>query len=237
MSSIQNDRDVAKISDALQKQHLRIHINELRRPSTTAPGSKGKGRGSGNKWRPGNGRGKYKSSSYNKNKAFHSVDTEIEEDEYDEDDPGDEDDPSAYLANPAHESEEDYESEAGSEDGQESTAFLASEESKMDDEEIECLNAIAYYASTFGEESLDDHASLDAFVDTQLNAFAAFKSKGKSKGRGRLRPSKVSLQDRRDIMAKMKARSNCRKCGRRGHWEGDKECPMNAHIHILSKGQ
>ena len=71
----------------------------------------------------------------------------------------------------------------------------------MDDEEIECLNAIAYYASTFGEESLEDHASLDAFVDTQLNAFAAFKSKGKSKGRGRLRPSNVSLQDRRDIMA------------------------------------
>ena len=109
MSSIQNDRDVAKISDALQKQHPRVHINELRRPSTTAPGRKGKGRGSGNKWKSGNGRGRYKSCSHSKKKAFHTVDTEHEEDEYDEDDPGDDDDPSAYLANPAYESDDEEE--------------------------------------------------------------------------------------------------------------------------------
>ena len=88
----------------------------------------------------------------------------------------------------------------------------------MCDEEIECLSAIAYFASTFGEESLEDHISLDAFLETQMNAFAAFRTKGKGEGHAKLRPSNVSLQDRRSIMAKIKAMSNCRKCGRRGHF-------------------
>ena len=66
------------------------------------------------------------------------------------------------------------------------------------------MNAIADCASTFGEESLEDHASLDAFVETPMNAFAAFRTKGKGKGRGKLRTSNVSLQDRREIMAKIR---------------------------------
>ena len=64
-----------------------------------------------------------------------------------------------------------------------------------------------------------------------MTAFAAFRTKGKGKGKfGRLRPSNVSLQDRRQIMAEMKARSHCRKCGRRGHWEGDADCPMKGSV-------
>ena len=117
------------------------------------------------------------------------------EEEYDEGD-GD-DDPSAYLANPAYCSEGEEEEEYEEED----TAYLAGEEEDIDEEDIECLNAIAYYAATFGVESLDDYQSLDAFVEAQMTAFAAFRNKGRSKGKGKLRPSNVSLQDRREIMA------------------------------------
>ena len=56
------------------------------------------------------------------------------------------------------------------------------------------------------------------------------KGKGKGKkGKGKypVRPSNLSIEDRRKKLAELKARTPCRACGRNGHWQGDKECTMS----------
>ena len=54
------------------------------------------------------------------------------------------------------------------------------------------------------------------------------KAKGKGKGRYLVRPSHLSLEDRRRRLKELKAKTECRGCGREGHWATDRECAMSS---------
>ena len=56
------------------------------------------------------------------------------------------------------------------------------------------------------------------------------KSKGKGKGNGKVVRSKLTLEQRRDKLRALKAKSKCLRCGRTGRWAGDPECkfPTNS---------
>lgn len=50
--------------------------------------------------------------------------------------------------------------------------------------------------------------------------------KGKGKNGYPVRPSHLSVQDRRAELAGLKQRIECKPCGRRGHWSVDPVCPV-----------
>ena len=147
-------------------------------------------------------------------------------------------DESAYVANdwdaepwdevdndPAYHSEE--EPYLG-DDGQE-------EEETEDAVEAEELNCMAHLADTFGDGVWDEKNAAEAseYVQSSTVAFVAFGKKGKGKGKGKkgkgsypIRPSNLSIQDRRNKLQELKNRTECKECGRRGHWAGDAACTM-----------
>ena len=61
------------------------------------------------------------------------------------------------------------------------------------------------------------------------------KAKGKS-GKYPIRPSNIALEDRRKMLADLKAKTPCKDCGRKGHWRGDKECTMRRNTSFERKG-
>jgi hypothetical protein len=61
------------------------------------------------------------------------------------------------------------------------------------------------------------------------------KGKGKSKSFG-VRLGGVSLEERKARLIKLKQQTKCSKCGEKGHWAADPECPMNSSSHTSSKG-
>ena len=65
----------------------------------------------------------------------------------------------------------------------------------------------------------------------------AYWSKGRGKGKGvrgryPVRPSNPSTEDRRKKLQELKAKTECKDCGKKGHWRGDKQCTMSTHAHI-----
>ena len=51
--------------------------------------------------------------------------------------------------------------------------------------------------------------------------------KGRGKGRRYpVKPSGMTVEDRRKKLADLKARTVCKECGKRGHWAGDRACSM-----------
>ena len=80
---------------------------------------------------------------------------------------------------------------------------------------------------------MNDPSTSAHFIQDGLTAcFAAHKKKGGCKGKNRgkiaypVRPSNLSIEDRRKKLAELKAKSECKACGRKGHWKGDKQCTM-----------
>ena len=68
------------------------------------------------------------------------------------------------------------------------------------------------------------------FVQASAQAYLSLgkekgKGEGKGKGKGRylVRPSHLSLKDRRRRMEELKAKTECRASGRKGHWANDRE--------------
>ena len=60
-------------------------------------------------------------------------------------------------------------------------------------------------------------------VQASAQAYLSFsKEKGKGKGKGN-RPSHLSLEDRRRRLKELKAKTECRACGRKGHWANDRD--------------
>ena len=53
----------------------------------------------------------------------------------------------------------------------------------------------------------------------------------------RPRVSHLSIEDRRRKLQEIKARSTCKKCGKKGHWAGDRECTAPTGTHQKSKGE
>ena len=97
------------------------------------------------------------------------------------------------------------------------------------------LDAIALLADTWNDDLvLEVSAQL---VQASAQAYFSFgkdkgigkgKSKGKGKGRYPVRPSHLSLEDRRRRLRELKAKTECRACGRKGHWANDRECAMSS---------
>ena len=48
--------------------------------------------------------------------------------------------------------------------------------------------------------------------------------KGKGKGKGKVVRSHLTLEQRREKLKSLKAKSKCMRCGALGHWAGDPEC-------------
>ena len=98
----------------------------------------------------------------------------------------------------------------------------------VDEYEAIALNAVVDC------EDAEERSSGDA-VQLQLAAFVAFgkakgkgkdKSKGKGKGKGKIVKSHLSIEQRRQKLAEIKAKSKCLRCGGLGHWAGDPQCKM-----------
>lgn len=89
------------------------------------------------------------------------------------------------------------------------------------------FDAYAFIAESIGEETLSDPRTAAEII--QAHAFLVHgrgKSKGKGKKRCPVRPSYLSVQDRRAKFADLKKINECKSCGRRGHWSGDPGCSV-----------
>ena len=140
--------------------------------------------------------------------AYHQDDEE--QDEYDD------------TSYPALGDEPEYESHsypAAEED--EETGY---EDFELDEDEATVLNVLEELDP---EEPESGHA-----IQLQLAANAALgkakgrkgKGRGKGKSRGKVVRSHLTLEERRDKMKALKAKSKCLRCGGMGHWAGDPEC-------------
>ena len=98
------------------------------------------------------------------------------------------------------------------------------EEFELDEDEALALNCL--------EELDPEEAESGHAIQLQLAANAAFgkakgrkgKGRGKGKGKGKVVRSHLTLDERRDKMKALKAKSKCLRCGAIGHWAGDPEC-------------
>ena len=91
----------------------------------------------------------------------------------------------------------------------------------VEEETMTCLMA----------RGVEDPEAIAAICQSEANASMAWgKSGGKAGGKGK-RPgfakpykSRLSLEDRKKSLAKLKKETKCDDCGEVGHWKGDKEC-------------
>ena len=91
------------------------------------------------------------------------------------------------------------------------------------------LEAIALLPNKW-DNDLDPEVSAQ-LVQANVRAYLSFREeKGKSKGKGKdkgklpVRPSRLSLVDRRQGLRELKAKTECHACGRKGHGAHDREC-------------
>ncbi|OLQ02118.1 hypothetical protein AK812_SmicGene15069 [Symbiodinium microadriaticum] len=98
------------------------------------------------------------------------------------------------------------------------------EDFELDEDEALALNCL--------EELDPEEAESGHAIQLQLAANAAFgkakgrkgKGRGKGKGKGKVVRSHLTLDERRDNMKALKAKSKCLRCGAIGHWAGDPAC-------------
>ena len=82
--------------------------------------------------------------------------------------------------------------------------------------------------------NLEESSEAGRAVQLHLTAHAAFgkakgqgkgkSKKGKGKGKGKVVRSHLTLEQRREKLKSLKAKSKCMHCGALGHWAGDPEC-------------
>ena len=98
------------------------------------------------------------------------------------------------------------------------------EDFELDEDEATALNCF--------EELDPEEAESGHVIQLQLAANAAFgrakgrkgKGKGRGKSKGKVVRSHLTLEERRDKMKSLKAKSKCLRRGGIGHWAGDPEC-------------
>ena len=96
-------------------------------------------------------------------------------------------------------------------------------------------------------EELEESSEAGHAVQLQLAAHAAFgkakgkgkgkSKKGKGKGKGKVVRSHLTLEQRREKLESLKAKSKCMRCGALGHWAGDPECKFpkgKAHLAVIA---
>ena len=255
-ASIGNARDFEKIADALVVQHPRVHL----KPSTSLSKGGGKGGGKSGKGKGKSGKGKFRKGKGPWRNPAGFAGVAVAESWDDED--------IAYLAgqdeeepyaDPAHWHEEEYDAYYADEepyypeettegDWTEYSAYVADEWSKkwettdqLESSELEC---IACLCDTLGPDCFEDPECCSNFIQ---NGTTAFLAKGGKKGGGKkgggkypVRPSNLTIEDRRKKLQELKSKTECKDCGRRGHWKGDRECTMtkqkSAYFAVKSHG-
>ena len=88
------------------------------------------------------------------------------------------------------------------------------------------MDAIALLADTW-DNDLDPEMSAQAYLTFGKDK-GTRKGKAKVKGRYPVRPSHLSLEDRRRRLRELKAKTECRACGLEGHRANDLECAMSS---------
>ena len=169
------------------------------------------------------GKGKHTSSEKSGASAYHANYTSVEDYDYDDDTVEPED---AYQAHndPVDPGSDDGEEALDDDDDEENDTF--SSYVALDDVtvlEADELDAIALLADTW-DNDLDPEVSAQLGNKANVQAYLSFgketgksECKGKSKGRYPVRPSQLSLEDRRRRSRELKAKTECRACGRMGH--------------------
>ena len=226
--------DFDRVADALIIQHPRIHLRESQR-RTKGKGKDGFNRcdNSNTRWFRGKGKGKHTGSGKSRASAYYANFTSIEDYDYDDDmnEPAD-----AYQAHndPVDPGSDDVEEALDDDDDEENDA-LSSYVALGDVTVFEApeLDAIALLADTW-DNDLDPEVSAE-LVQASAQACLSFgkekgkgKGKGKKKGRYPVRPSHLSVEGRRRRLKELKAKTECRACGRKGHWAHDRECAMSS---------
>ncbi|CAE7892444.1 RE1 [Symbiodinium sp. KB8] len=117
--------------------------------------------------------------------------------------------PSGYMADGNYDTTEDYEDETTFEEEQ--IGYLVDDGVDLDDQDV-----------------AESAASL-----LQVEQEAHFARKGAAQ-KGGFRPppprqfavtGSLNLEERKKKVAELKSRTTCRRCGQRGHWQGDPHCP------------
>ena len=113
-------------------------------------------------------------------------------------------------------------------------------EEEVEEWEATVLNAV----SQIGESTEGlDMPSVGEALQLELAALTAYgkskgkKGKGKGKGKGKLVKSNLTLQQRRDKLQEIKAKSRCLRCGGIGHWAGDPSCKFPGSKQASQPGQ
>ena len=206
---ITNERDFDRVAEAPIIQHPRIHLRESQR-RVKGEGKDGSKRGanSNTRWFRGKGMGKHTGSGKTGANAHHANLTSDEDyDFYDEDL---DESANAHQAHndPADSGSDVGEGAPGCDDDEENDTF--SSYVALDDVtvlEAAELDAIALLADTW-DNDLDPEVSAQ-LVQASVQAYLSFgkekeEGKGKSKGRYPVRPSHLSLEDRRRRLRELK---------------------------------
>ena len=105
----------------------------------------------------------------------------------------------------------------------------------LDDEEDGYLVMNFAMICENGFDMANEEACALAAESLQLEQEAYFvRNQGKGKGHGGFQPHRsfdisgqVSFQERKARLAQLKAKTECRRCGAKGHWSGDPQCPKS----------
>ena len=255
-ASIGNARDFDKIAEALVLQHPRVHLKHTAGDKRKGYGKRaGKVKGKFTKGKGGKGKFLSFRKPWRNPVGFAhmAVDNDWDPAAFLGDNPpgplADDSDEEPWT-DPAHWSEDgEYDESAYVGDGysfeeeqqwEQYTAYIMDEwikrqsspetvEDPLEAAELEC---VACLADALGPECFEDACTCSDFIQAGAVAFLASRQKGNPKGswtgsgRYPVRPSNLTIEDRRKKLAELKAKTECKDCGKRGHWRGDKECPL-----------
>ena len=175
---------------------------------------------SNTRWFCGKCKGNHTGSEKSGSSAYYANFTSVEDYDYDDDMN------ESANACQAHNNPVD----PGSDDGEDALHYDDDEEN---DKFSSCvaLDVVTLFAAADLDAIAPDLSA--QLVQASAQAYLSFgkeKGKGKGQGKGRcpVRPSHLSLEDRRRRMKELKAKTECRACGRKGHWANDREYAMSS---------
>ena len=219
------------VAATLVEQYSGVHLREGR--SLGHPNLRNSGNLQTRSGRPSGYRPKGKGKTY---KAY-TADAWYEEDVYYEED---------------QDQEEDF-NEASYQALDEETAPGFPEDPEGDGEDYEDYELSESEAIALNcLEELEESSEAGHAVQLQLAAHAAFgkakgkgkgkSKKGKGKGKGKVVRSHLTLEQRREKLKSLKAKSKCMRCGALGHWARDPECKFpsqgggkgKAHLAVIA---
>ena len=203
LTSTGNCRDFEKIAEALVDQYPTMHMNERggkhHDDQKNYQGGKGR-KGKGKPWKS------YAHLAEEQNDSQEESSQDHEEDEEDDDD---------WYA-------------------REKTAFVANAE-EDGDETLEEFELDVFTALICQSTEEKEEPWMASVLQAETSAFLAWKKAPKGKGKGKskkgrprysqgLKP-RLSLEQRKEALKRLKAKTKCKACGAPGHWANDPECP------------